>query len=479
MNAAALDKSSVPRKGLLASLVLCVVCLLLNILGVRLADALQTSLYLDNVGTILASVLGGPLPGIVVGYLSNLINSLSNSVTAYYASITVLIAILASYFGKRGAFRRFPHILLPIFTMALVGGGVGSLLTWVLNGNTSMHGFLLQLSSDMRLDLIDKAVVCVVAAVILRLIPQSLRDKVYLRGWQQTPLSREDLADVSQRHSRFASLRAKIVIIIGAAILLIAFGATLVSGIMYHRSTIEEHIKLAEGVANLAASVIDPDRVGDYMTQGDTSAEYRRVEKLLYSIRESTPDIEYVYVYQIKEDGCHVVFDLDTEDLPGSEPGEVVPFDDSFSELLPDLIAGKPIDPLITNDTYGWLLTVYKPVYDEIGNCRCYAAVDISMGQLTINDVHFMIRIAALFVGFFLFTLVLVLWLSEYNIVIPINSMSMAAGAFAYNSEEARAHSVDRLQDLNIQTGDEIENLYNALCKTTSDTMQYITDIQE
>ena len=53
---------------------------------------------------------------------SNLINSVSDPVTAYYASVTVLIALLASYFGKRDAFRRFPHILLPIFTMALAGG---------------------------------------------------------------------------------------------------------------------------------------------------------------------------------------------------------------------------------------------------------------------------------------------------------------------------------------------------------------------
>ena len=479
MNDAILDRSSAPRRGFLSCLVLCVICLLLNVLGVRLAGAIQTPLYLDNVGTILSAVLGGPLPGIVVGYFSNLVNSISNPATSYYSSITVLIAILASFFGKKGFFRRFPHILIPIVSMALIGGGLGSILTWILNGNISMEGFLPQLAADMRVDLADKAVVCAVAAVILYLVPQSVKDKVYLRGWQQTPLSREDFKSVSQRHSRTFSLRSKIVVIIGLSILLIALGATVVSGIMYHRSTIEEHIKLGQGVANLAASVIDPDRVGDYISQGDSSPEYRKAENRLYSIRDSSPDIEYVYAYQILPDGCHVVFDLDTEDLPGSEPGEVIPFDESFSDVLPDLQAGKPIDPLITDDTYGWLLTVYKPVYDEIGNCKCYVAVDISMGQLTVNDIHFMVRIAALFVGFFLFILVLVLWLAEYNVVIPINSMSLAAGAFAYNSEEARAHSVQLLHDLDIRTGDEIENLYNALTKTTGDTMQYITDIQE
>ena len=479
METSIFDNGYQRRSNLLRCLALCLICLLLNVLGVRLASALGTSLYLDNVGTILSAVLGGPLAGIAVGYLSNLINSVSDPVTAYYASVTVLIALLASYFGKRNAFRRFPHILLPIFTMTLAGGGLGSLLTWVLNGNSTMAGFLEQLGADMRVDLLDKAIVCVVAAVLMAVIPQKIKDKVYLRGWRQTPLSREAMKAAISIHGRSISLRAKIVLIIGLATLLIAFGATIVSGIMFHRSAIEEHTKLGQGVANLAASVIQPDRVSDFIQQGDGSYTYRRVEEMLYSIRESSPDIEYVYVYRILPDGCHVVFDLDTDELPGADPGEVVPFDASFEELLPDLLAGKPIDPIITNDTYGWLLTVYQPVYDAEGNCQCYACVDISMGQLTVNDLHFMVRIAALFVGFFLFILVLVLWLAEYSVVLPINSMSIAAGGFAYNSEEAREHSVQALNGLNIRTGDEIENLYQALAKTTGDTMHYIGQVQE
>ena len=479
METSIFDNGYQRRSNLLRCLALCLICLLLNVLGVRLASALGTSLYLDNVGTILSAVLGGPLAGIAVGYLSNLINSVSDPVTAYYASVTVLIALLASYFGKRNAFRRFPHILLPIFTMTLAGGGLGSLLTWVLNGNSTMASFLEQLGADMRVDLLDKAIVCVVAAVLMAVSPQKIKDKVYLRGWRQTPLSREAMKAATSIHSRSISLRAKIVLIIGLATLLIAFGATIVSGIMFHRSAIEEHTKLGQGVANLAASVIQPDRVSDFIQQGDGSYTYRRVEEMLYSIRESSPDIEYVYVYRILPDGCHVVFDLDTDELPGADPGEVVPFDASFEELLPDLLAGKPIDPIITNDTYGWLLTVYQPVYDAEGNCQCYACVDISMGQLTVNDLHFMVRIATLFVGFFLFILVLVLWLAEYSVVLPINSMSIAAGGFAYNSEEAREHSVQALNGLNIRTGDEIENLYQALAKTTGDTMHYIGQVQE
>ena len=38
------------------------------------------------------------------------------------------------------------------------------------------------------------------------------------------------------------------------------------------------------------------------------------MKKRIAAILESTPDIEYVYVYKILPDGCHVVFDIDTEE---------------------------------------------------------------------------------------------------------------------------------------------------------------------
>jgi len=82
-------------------------------------------------------------------------------------------------------------------------------------------------------------------------------------------------------------------------------------------------------------------------------------------------------------DGCHVVFDLDTDDVPASQPGEVVPFDVSFSKCIPDLLAGKEVEPVISRDTYGFLLTIYMPLWDSQGVCQCYAAVDYSMDLLT------------------------------------------------------------------------------------------------
>ena len=199
----------------------------------------------------------------------------------------------------------------------------------------------------------------------------------------------------------------------------------------------------------------------------------------MYSFRESTQDIEYVYVYKILPDGCHVVFDLDTDDVAGEELGTVVAFDESFSDIVPELLAGKAIDPVITDDTYGWLLTDYEPVYNSEGECVCYACADINMEDVRFTGMVFLAKVLSLFIGFLILVLALCMWLADYHLVYPLDAMTFAAGQFAYNSEEALEIGVERLKSLEVATGDEIENLYKVLTKTISETVGYIDEVKQ
>ena len=87
-------------------LLLCAACLAINVLGAELSAWLQLPLYLDVIGTALAAVLGGLIPGIVVGFLTNLIKSFSSYENWYYGSLSVLIAIFSSFFAGRDYFRK-------------------------------------------------------------------------------------------------------------------------------------------------------------------------------------------------------------------------------------------------------------------------------------------------------------------------------------------------------------------------------------
>ena len=140
--------------------------------------------------------------------------------------------------------------------------------------------------------------------------------------------------------------------------------------------------------ARLAISEIDPDKI-DYWLENGADEEYFETKEELQHILDNTPFLQYLYVVQAHEDGFHIVYDLTTSDgeladyleVEPSELdiGHVYPFDKSFEKHIPDLLSGKGIDIIETNDEYGWLLTTYVPVINSAGECKGYVGTDISM----------------------------------------------------------------------------------------------------
>ena len=481
---------------LLQLLVLCLIGILINRLGSLLAGVLPLPLYLDCLGTVLVAALGGYIPGILVGYLINLINGISDGASAYYGVLSVLIAVATVIMADRDWFRKPAGCIGAILIYAFIGGGLGSVLTWFLYGMGFGDGvsaglahmlhdaglksvFLSQFTADFLVDLLDKAIIVVLAATILHVIPEEWGRQMKVVLWRQRPLSRDEQNEARHMRTRRLSLRTRIIILLSAALFIVVAVTLGICFALYHNATIENESYMAMGVANVASDAIDPDRVGDFMTRGHAAPGYDETEERLISIRDSSPDIEYVYAYLIREDGCHVVFDPDTPDTPGEEPGAVVPFDEGFLPMKAALLAGESIDPIVTNDSYGWLLTVYQPLYDSTGRCVCYVGVDISMLDLINNESSFIAKAMSLFLSFALLIVAIGLWLADCRLILPLNSMAIAAGKFAFGEDVDEGMNVDAIRDMDIRTGDEIENLYRAFAKTSEDMARYVKDVEE
>ena len=173
------------------------------------------------------------------------------------------------------------------------------------------------------------------------------------------------------RHIRFIATITVLTILLAVII-------TLSSVNIFTDKTKEMRTKTAEGTAKMAAEMINAEKISYWLENGQDD-EYTETEKTLSSILDNSPELKYLYVYRIENDGCHVVFDMDSDSLTGAELGTLVEFDPSFLPLVPDLLAGKKIAPIESDDAYGWLLTVYEPVYNSDGECVAYAGADVSM----------------------------------------------------------------------------------------------------
>lgn len=488
------DQQSVSARGSrqLFTVILCAVCLLINFLGVRIALALNLPLFLDIIGTTLASALGGYIPGIIVGFLTNLINGIGDYTTAYYGCLSVLLAVSAAFFAQKGYFEKPSRVPLIILVFSLIGGGLGSVLTWSLYGFDFGTGisaplahriydagtldlFWSQFTADMLIDLLDKTVTVALVALTLRLLPEAFRQRCFVSGWQQTPLSKISRMAANKKLARKTSLRAKIILLVAASMCVIALAMTGISYVNFRDAAVEEQTAAASGAAKIAQSYIDGDRVNAYLEQGENAEEYRTISERLKTLQEYSGNIAHVFVYRIGEDGCRAVF------APGTDaaPGETIPMSDALLQHLPALLKGERIEPVIADEAGGRFLYILEPVYDSQGACRCYAAVYMDMESTVVSGYQFLARVLSLFFGFFIMMLTVTIWMVEYSVILPINAMAITTGQSAFDTEQARTDAVKNISGLKIKTGDEIENLYSSVVKTTEDMVKNIEQVEK
>ena len=175
----------------------------------------------------------------------------------------------------------------------------------------------------------------------------------------------------------------KILIPLIVAIVVMTSVFVLISYLSYRQHEIEDLEDYARGLAQLIADeIVDGDKVDAYLAQGRSHPDYAETERKLYKLRDAFPDVLYLYVYQIREDGYHVVFDLDTPEFKSSEPGFVEDFYPAFVKYIPDMLAGKELPVIESREQYGHLLSVCTPLFDSNGVCKAYIGADCSMEGL-------------------------------------------------------------------------------------------------
>ncbi len=479
------------------TLLICAAGVGLNMLLSTVIAASGLPLYLDTVGTVTVAVMCGYLPGVLVGFITNIIKTLSDPSALYYGVLNVLIAVFAAFLAGRGWHKKIRGNVGMVIVFTLIGGGLGALIPWFMEGLTfdseSLSGIiygtgyfgmgLSHLLSSVIMDLPDKAITVLLSAIFVRLIPEKYYRYFVFSMWMQNPLSEDTMRD-EKANVRTASLRTKTLLVLVFSLTIVALVCTLLSVNVFKKMSVKEHTLLAEGTANLAAGFIDGDRVQEYLDLKGASQDYMETKESLEKILTSSPEIEYLYVYKMEPEGFRVIFDIDTADEPGDKPGDFIPFDPGFEPYIPSLLAGEEVEPILTDDKYGYLLTAARPVYDSDGNCVCYAIADVDMDKLNADGRSFLTEITSVFLGFFILLCIFTIWLTNYNIIIPVNSIVRCMDRLARTADthDNMDEDVKALRRLGIHTGDELENLYLAagsMAKNQSEQLRSIRRLSE
>ncbi len=476
------------------ALLFCVGGIALNLLLGMAVSLLGLPLYLDTVGTVVVAAAGGLLPGVLVGFITNIIKCIYDPASLHYGVLNVMIALCTSWFARRKLIGKPFGIIAMVLTFTLIGGGLGSVIPWFVDGLTfdseSLAGAIYStgyfgsetsyLLSGLITDLPDKVVTVVLALVILYLIPKRFYHTFSFTSWKQAPLSAEKVASARKVKTRRMSMQKKILLIFSASLIVVSFAAMIIGVSIYRSDIIEDRTQLAQSTAKIAARLIDGDHIDEYHENGESSPEYLETKSVLEDILSSSGEISCLYVYKMEQNGSRVVFGTGTGDLAAEKTGALIPYDDALAPYSSKLLAGEEIEPIITNDKYGYLLTAYQPVYNSGGRCVCYVGAGVDMGRIEEIGRSFLMEMLSLFLGFLILICVFVSWLIKYHIIFPINSIAecMDESSYTGDDQEKMDEYVRKLRSLDIITGDEVEKLYNSICKTTRDQAEQLRSIR-
>lgn len=158
-----------------------------------LVQVLKLPIFLDSIGTIIATLLLGWRVGAVVGVIGFIVTSVTIFPPAVYFSGTqIVIAIFIHFSGKRGGLKNISRSVITGIFLAVIAATVSAPVIYFLFGGITGNGisaFTIYLESigfikskaviisGISAELIDKTIQTVMSFFILKNVPLSLLKK--------------------------------------------------------------------------------------------------------------------------------------------------------------------------------------------------------------------------------------------------------------------------------------------------------------
>ena len=285
----------------------------------------------------------------------------------------------------------------------------------------------------------------------------------------------------------FSSIRFKIALSIALMLLIISSTVLTMSYYTYENAMNTQYEKVGMNIGRTVESLLDGSKVAEFssdvvgisedeaMAKMD-SDEYKSIISTLRAIKDSN---ELLYLYMIKpmDNGTYYyLFDSDdTEDAcPYGYNEEYYP--GVFEESKDILLTGAPVDPMISNEDYGWIITISYP-YHVDGEFLGYIGVDISMDDVVADRMGFLYNTMIIVIGITVAFAIIYILILNKTMVSPIKRMAGAAKDYINTKTDAATES-SSISELKIKTGDEIEQLCISLKTMEQDINAHIENLR-
>ncbi len=457
--------------------------ILLNVFFSFVMYKLGLPLYFDTLGTVIvAAVSGYVFTAIFTAVITSFVCAFFYWPAIYLSVFNILIALITVFFVRKEYIKKIGMILVYIVLLTIISSLSVTVLQCLLYGQseisimtknaadfsaaTSLPYFLSLIFTNFAFYFLQYAFIYLVIRLLLEYLPKKYLSSFVENSWNHR---------IRGAMKRPLHRKIALTFIVSSLILVVMTEAIALR--IYFKNTKEEKTQNAWKCVEIAADFIDTAKVDDYIKYGKDVPGYKESLDFLRKIKKSFIDVSYLYVLRIEENGGRFIFDTDDDPY---QPGELVPFDKEFEAYLNDLFEGKKIEPVVSNNLFGWLLTVYYPVLDENGKCVCYVGADVSMKYIAGYMHSFIVRVLFIMAGFFILIISFTIWSIGNNMSYPISAIAACVDLFSESSEDQKKleENVKQIRSLGIQSGDEIQKLYDAICRMTLTQTEQIRDIR-
>ena len=258
--------------------------------------------------------------------------------------------------------------------------------------------------------------------------------------------------------------------------------AILVSYQIFTSTMDDYYARLGTNLVRTLASQLDPEKMDYYFETGEKDDAYYDTQRFIQDM-VSNNDVEYLYVVRPHGVGVTFLFDSDMENVAGGEYedggycalGTYVDLVGDFAANLDQLLAGRPVDPIIQQDaSFGGQMTAMTPILHEDGTMAGYVMADISMNDVMETQRTFLIVLAVLLLVLTVGFIALFLAIMRRKVIRPIDQLTQATCVFIQNNESELAAGTAAVNVPEIHTGDEVEQLADAFRRMEEDVISYI-----
>ena len=456
-------------------------------------------LFFDSLGTIFVGAICGYLfPAICTAVISTTLCSIFNKISIYMGLFNAFIAIFTVAFTRKQKFRNPLKIILFILIISLISAIPSTIIQYneygqdipgmvaqnamALSSSSNLSFFVSFCITSFLLYFLEKSFTCIIIIIIISIIPKTFISSFNEGSWEQRIVSETALQYIREGHKSIKRpLHTRIATnYIITSVLLVFITGTISIHLYFDTKKAEQTIN-AENCVKLSSEFIDPAKIEDYIKYGRAAPGYNETLDHLYKTAVCS-SVTYLYVVKYEKDGARFIFDVDRPESSekGMEPGEVLPYNKEYGPYIQDLLNGKMIEPVETKSALGWLLTINYPVYDENGYCACYVAADISIDYIYDYMGSFIIKVLVIISGFVFVIISYTIWITGTNTSYPISAMAACINLFSdsVENQDKLEENIGILRSLNIQTKDEIQKLYDAICMLMINQAEQLSDIR-